>query len=129
MTEPTNDFLVQPESEGKFEDRGLRSYFTYRDLGLTEATGGRVMAQINRAKEAVTEEGELHHHVLDVQFVYVLKGWAKMWFEGEGEVLLEAGTSMHQKAGIKHTFMACSEDFEALELCLPADFDTVEDDA
>ncbi len=31
---------------------GLRSFFEYRDLGIAEATGGRVIAQMVRAKEA-----------------------------------------------------------------------------
>jgi len=128
MSDDVNDFLLQSDSAGEFVDRGLRNYFTYRDLGITEATGGRVMAQINRAKAAVTEEGEKHHHVVDFQYNYVLKGWAKMWFEGIGEVLMEAGTSMHMPPGIKHTFVACSADYETLEICLPADFDTVEDE-
>ena len=128
MSEPVNKFMLQTEADGTFEERGLRDYFSYRDLGMLEATGGRVMAQINRAKAAVTEEGGKHHHVVDFQMNYVLKGWAKMNFEGIGEVLMEAGTAMHMPPGIKHTFVSCSDDFETLEICLPGDFATVEDE-
>ena len=31
---------------------GLRAFFEYRDLGIAEATGGRVIAQLVRAKDA-----------------------------------------------------------------------------
>ena len=41
--------IVNPFSHGKPEDRprvsdGLRSLFEYRDLGVADATGGRVIA-------------------------------------------------------------------------------------
>lgn len=120
-------FVVQSAEDGVFEEQGLRGYFKYRDLGIGEATGGRVMAQVNKAKHAVAEVGEEHHHVLEFQMNYVLKGWATMWFEGVGEVRFEAGTAFNMPPNIKHSFLACSDDFETLEICMPADFETVAD--
>jgi len=120
-------FQVQTADDAPFVDQGLRGYFEYRDLGIGEASGGRVVAQINKAKHKVSDTGDLHHHVLDFQMNYILKGWAIMWFEGHGEVRFEAGTAFNMPPNIKHSFLACSDDFETLEICMPADFDTVVD--
>lgn len=121
-------FGVQSAKDGVFEDQGLRGYFKYRDLGIAEATGGRVMAQVNKAKRAVDEIGEEHHHVLQFQMNYVLKGWAKMWFEGVGEIRFEEGAAFNMPPNIRHSFLSCSDDFETLEICMPADFETVVDE-
>ena len=123
----SDGFVIQKAKEGDFIDRGLRDYFRYRDTGAAKSTLGRVTAQVLRAKQAVAEEGQRHHHVVQFQMNYILKGWAKMWFEGEGEVLLEPGTALYMPPGIKHSFVACSEDYETLEIVMPADFETVDD--
>lgn len=120
-------FVLQKAGDGDFIDRGLRDYFHYRDIGAATSTRGRVTAQVLRAKQAVSEEGKRHHHVVRFQMNYILKGWAKMWFEGEGEVLLEPGAALYMPPGIKHSFVACSDDYETLEIVMPADFETVDD--
>lgn len=119
---------VQHEDESLYVNRGLRDYFSYRDLGIAAASDGRIIAQINRANQAVTKEGELHHHVLDTQWNLIVRGWAKMKFEGTGIVHLAEGTCFHMPANIKHTFVACSNDLMILEVCTPADFSSAEDD-
>ena len=45
---------VQNSEDGVFEHQGLRSYFSYRDLGITKATNGAILAHIIRAENAVT---------------------------------------------------------------------------
>lgn len=120
-------FVLQKADDVDFVDRGLRDYFCYRDAGAAESTQGRVAAQVLRARHAVSKAGQRHHHVVEFQMNYILKGWAKMWFEGEGEVLLEAGTTLYMPPGIKHSFVACSEDYETLEIVMPADFETVDE--
>ena len=123
----SDKFVIQKAEDGVFIDRGLRDYFRYRDTGAAKSTLGRVTAQVLRAKQAVAEEGQRHHHVVQFQMNYILKGWAKMWFEGEGETLLEPGTALYMPPGIKHSFVACSDDYETLEIVMPADFETVGD--
>lgn len=120
--------MVQHGDETLFENRGMRDYFSYRDLGVAEASRGRIVAQINRANYELTEEGELHHHVLTHQINLVLQGTAVMKFEGTGEVHLAKGTSFYMPPDIKHTFVSCSDDFITMEICTPADFGTAEDD-
>ena len=107
-----------------FRARGLRDYFTYRDLGIAEASNGRIVAQIKKASRALTEEGELHHHVVTHQWNLVLKGSAVMRFEGTGIVQLDEGCAFHMPPNIKHTFVSRTDDFETLEICTPADFGT-----
>ena len=108
---------------------GLRGHFAYRDLGMADATGGKVLAQVIRATESCEEPGDRHVHELDFHMVYMLKGWARMRFDGVGEVRVEAGSCWYQEPGITHSVIEYSDDFELLEITVPADFETVSLDA
>jgi mannose-6-phosphate isomerase-like protein (cupin superfamily) len=103
---------------------GLREFFAYRDLGVSGATQGRVGANLIRARGASVTRGERHHHSLDFQFVYVLRGWVEFEYEGVGRVRLEPGSSVVQPPGIRHVELGHSADLEMLELTLPAQFAT-----
>ena len=105
-------------------DEGLREFFAYRDLGVADATGGRVGAHVIRARGASETPGERHHHALEFQLVYVLRGWVDFEYNGVGRVRLEAGSSVVQPPGIRHTELAHSADLELLEITLPAQFGT-----
>ena len=104
---------------------GLRGFFEYRDLGIGGATGGKLNAHVIRAREHHDAKPEWHHHDLDFQMVYVLKGWVRFEYEGTGEVLLEAGSSVYQPPRIRHREIAHSPDLEMLEITSPAEFPTV----
>ncbi len=119
------DFSVSHLRDAVFESEGLRAFFEYRDLGIETATGGRVGAQVIRAKPGAGHGGTgWHRHALDMQLVYILKGWVRFDYEGVGEVLLEAGAFVHQPPGIRHVEIDHSDDVEILEITLPADFET-----
>ena len=119
------DFSVSHLRDAVFESEGLRAFFEYRDLGIKAATGGRVGAHVIRAKPGAGHGGTgWHRHGLDVQLVYVLKGWVRFDYDGVGEVLLEAGACVHQPPGIRHVEIAHSDDVEILEITLPAEFET-----
>jgi len=122
-------FSASHAKDAKFKSGGLRDCFEYRDLGIAEATGGRAMAHVIRAKHG--EEGGFgwHKHVLDFQMYYVLKGWIEFDYEGVGRVRSEAGSCVHQPPGIRHAEVGCSDDLELIEITLPAEFETVETDA
>lgn len=117
-------------SHGKDADfsEGLRGFFEYRDLGIKEATNGKVGAHVIRAVPGKHEVGDKHTHNLEFQLVYILKGWVKFWYEGKGDVKLEAGSCVHQPPGIKHQELAHSDDLEMIEITLPAEFETLESD-
>jgi mannose-6-phosphate isomerase-like protein (cupin superfamily) len=106
-------------------DEGLREYFAYRDLGMVAPTGGKVRAHVIRPSKKCDKPGDLHYHVLDFQMVYVLKGWARVHFEGRGEVRFEEGSCMYQEPGIHHRVLEYSDDYTVIEITVPADFETV----
>lgn len=115
---------VSRAKDSRFEGGGLRSFFEYRDLGIKQATGGKAGAHVIRAIPGKHAEGETHRHALDFQMVYILKGWVRFWYEGEGEVLLEPGDCVHQPPGIVHQELEHSDDLELIEITLPAEFET-----
>jgi quercetin dioxygenase-like cupin family protein len=119
-------FAVSHHREEDF-DTGLRAYSAYRDLGVAAATDGMVQAHVIRMTKPF-EEGEVstpHYHDVDFQMVYVLKGWFRTEFEGEGVHTFSAGSCWIQPPRIKHTVRGYSDDCELLEIVLPADFRTV----
>ena len=106
---------------------GFRSYFQDRDLGVREATGNRYSAEVHRACAPCPKEGSgVHRHAVDFQFNYVLKGWIRVWIDGEGEFTFRAGDTWIQPPGIRHDVREFSGDFEVLEIVSPGVFDTHE---
>ena len=105
---------------------GLRKIFEYRDLGIKDATGGDYVAHVIRAVERSDpdEVQQWHVHDCTFQLVYVLNGWAEFEYEGQGVRRIEAGDCILQTPRIRHREIACSEDFEVLEIVAPADFAT-----
>src|SRR6201986_4934319 len=121
----TKGFVTSHAKDAKFE-RGLRSFFEYRDLGIKDATGGRVAAHVIRAAAGKEFSGQPHLHETEFQLVYVLRGWIEFEYEGQGVVRLEAGSCVHQPPGIRHREVGHSPDIEMLEIVLPGDFATEE---
>jgi quercetin dioxygenase-like cupin family protein len=119
----TPGFVASHARDATYE-RGLRSFFEYRDLGVSKATQGRVLAHVIRAAAATSFSSQAHRHQTDFQLVYVLKGWIEFEYEGEGIVRLEAGSCVHQPPNIRHRELGHSDDVEMLELVLPAGFTT-----
>lgn len=108
----------------KFAPQGLRGYFEYRDLGIADASNGEVVAHVVRAKEGHNATGQWHVHDCTFQMYYVLKGWARFEYEGEGIKTVRAGDCVLQPAGIRHREIEHSEDLELVEIVSPADFGT-----
>ena len=54
----------------------------------------------------------------------VLEGWAEFEYEGEGVRRIQKGDVINQRPGIRHREIACSEDFQVLEIVSPANFKT-----
>jgi quercetin dioxygenase-like cupin family protein len=115
---------VTHAGDSTFEKRGLRSYFEYRDLGIRRATKGKVVAHVIRARPGKAPHGDWHYHDVDVQFVYVLKGWVRFEYEGVGEVLMKAGSCFYQPPRIRHRELAHSRNLEMIEVVSPAVFKT-----
>ena len=73
------------------------------------------------------ELSQRHHHDVQFQLVYVLKGWFKNAFDGYGVHLMKEGSSWIQPPGIRHTVLGWSDDCELLENIFPAEHKTVND--
>jgi hypothetical protein len=125
---------VRPEQKFTFShhrdedfDAGLRSYAKYRDLGIAPATNGMVQAHVIKFIPPFKPEEVAipHYHDVDFQMVYVLKGWIRSEFEGQGAHTFRARSCWVQPPRIKHTVLGYSDDCEVLEIVLPADFETV----
>ena len=121
---PKGKYHVSHARDSRFVG-GLRDYFEYRDLGMVEATRGKVRAQVIRPTGPFEKPGDLHYHNLDFQMVYVLKGWARVHFDGVGEVRFEEGSCMYQEPGIHHRVLEYSDDYTVIEITVPAEFETV----
>jgi hypothetical protein len=120
-------FTVSHLNEKTFKRDGLRPYAKYRDLGIAKATRGLAQAHVIRLVPPCTDAVRKRHtHAVELQLVYVLKGWIKNEFEGHGEQLMREGTCWLQPPNIKHTVLDYSDDCEMLEIIVPAKFDTVE---
>ncbi|MGI9452296.1 MAG: cupin domain-containing protein [Geminicoccaceae bacterium] len=105
---------------------GLREIFDYRDLGIKEGTNGDYVAHIIKAngKKQKDNVQQWHIHKCNFQFVMVLNGWATFEYEGQGEHTIRKGDAILQTPLIKHREIACSDDFEVLEIVSPANFET-----
>jgi mannose-6-phosphate isomerase-like protein (cupin superfamily) len=119
-------FHVSHLRGAKFARRGLRGYFEYRDLGIERATRGKVVAHVIRARPGKAPHGEWHYHAVNVQFVYVLKGWVLFEYEGVGRVRMKAGSCFYQPPRIRHRELAHSKDLEMIEVVAPAKFRTLD---
>lgn len=124
----TTKFSHSKAAEAEFKSGGLRDFFVYRDLGIADATNGKVVAHITKANMPPEQGTGWHIHVADFQIVYMLKGWAKFMYDDK-ETLVQAGDCIHQRPGIVHYLFDYSEDMEYLEIVGPANFDSVDAEA
>ena len=119
-------FVVSHPNEADFKG-GLRTYAEYRDLGISQATGGLAQAHVIRFVPPFRPEEVSKRHLHDVEFqmIYVLKGWIRSEFEGQGAHTMHAGACWIQPPRIEHKVLGYSDDCEVLEIILPAEFETV----
>lgn len=103
---------------------GLRDYFTYRDTGVSEITGGAFTAHLIRAVPGKTVKPEWHTHTVGFQIFFVFKGWVEFEYEDIGRVRMGPGDLVYQPSGVKHRELCHSDDFEVLEIVSPANFAT-----
>lgn len=124
---PPQRFVVSHHRDEDFAT-GLRAYAQYRDLGIAAATHGLAQAHVIRLIGPCNpdEVSKLHYHAVDFQMVYVLKGWVRAQFDGEGVVEMREGSCWIQPPQIRHMILDYADNSELLEIILPAEFETVE---
>ena len=118
--------FVHAKAEDAVWTPGLREIFDYRDLGIKDGTGGDYVAHIIKANGRTMQDEvqQWHVHDCDFQLVLVLNGWAEFEYEGQGVHRIRKGDCILQPPRIRHREIACSEDFEVLEVVSPASFGT-----
>ena len=121
----TTKFSHVKEGQTPWRSDGLRDFFLYRDLGVEQATAGRVIAQLVKANMAPEKGTGWHRHEAEFQIVFMTKGWAKFMYEDQ-VTLVEAGDCVHQRPGIVHYLFDYSPDMEYLEIVSPADFKSID---
>ena len=124
MNTRQSDLSVSHAVDAKFQDFDPQGVYRIRDLGIKGATDGLIEARVLAANQACPESLGRHRHAVDFQLFYVLKGWAKFYFEGTGDVEVTPGSCVNMPAGIVHDLLDHSDDFEFLEIIAPAQHDT-----
>ena len=106
--------------------KGLRPFLEYRDLGLAEATGGRIGGTIGKAikKFEPGSGAPRHYHNTDFHFIFVMRGWFRTEFEGLGEVVVREGDCIAYQGEIPQQHIEYSDDFEVMQIASPADYGT-----
>ena len=120
----TGKLAYAPASNPVFKP-GRREFFKYRELGVTEATGGKMRAQVTSATQGLGRPTGWHYHVCDHQLVYMLKGWVDLEFEDGTKVRLTQGDSLMIPGGMRHNETATADELELLEVSVPAEMKTV----
>ena len=129
LAQAKSKLVLTPLEDSRFHREGPRSNVEYRDLGMADASGGRISGNHIRAIQPFSEETGWHWHDMTAHFVYVLKGWVKFRFDGVDEtVTVVAGSCLSQPAGVAHNVVGQSEDLELIEINMPAEYITEECD-
>ena len=117
--------LAHASAKKPIMSAGRRDFFTYRDLGLKDASGGQMRGQVMKAITGMTEPTGWHYHTCDGQFVYAMKGWVELEFETGEMIRLEPGDSLFIPGGLRHNEIRTSDDIEILEVSFPGELGTV----
>ena len=108
-----------------FTRDGPRADVEYRDLGWASASRGAVGAKHIRAIAPFSAATGWHWHDMTAHFVHVLRGWIAFRFAGApDDVVVRAGSSLSQPAGVAHNVVGRSDDLELIEINVPADYGT-----
>jgi mannose-6-phosphate isomerase-like protein (cupin superfamily) len=102
---------------------GPRSFFEYRDLGTASATAGRIHIHVVHAVESGAGTG-WHYHSM-AQWFLILEGSADIAVEEEPIFHMGPLDSMCVGRGMRHDVVRFSSDYKLIEMCVPADYETV----
>lgn len=103
---------------------GRRSFLLARDLKIGEATDGKFGINHNRLTGPIVSTG-WHYHPVNLQIIYVLKGWVDLAFEDGRVIRIEEGGCMNIPPGMVHNEVSSSDEMDVLEISSPAKITTV----
>lgn len=125
MLDTSTKFAHTRAEDAEWRGDGLRDFFLYKDLGISAATNGKVVAHLVKAHHAPEKGTGWHRHEANFHIVIMTKGWAKFMYEDQ-ETLVKAGDCVHQRPGVRHFLFDYSPDMEYLEIVSPADFTSID---
>ena len=108
---------------------GRRTFLSYLDLGVEDASNGAMKAQMMKAPQSLSKPTGWHYHECDRQFLYIIKGWVDLQFEDGSKIRANAGDTVLIPGGMRHNEIATSEEMDLLEILVPAGMRTVACDA
>jgi quercetin dioxygenase-like cupin family protein len=118
--------IVSREAPDNYSSDGgplSRSFFSYRDVGVSDATGRRIMLEVLKAVEPADRTG-WHTHSMG-QIALILTGKAMIQVEEYDPVVLEAGATAYIGCRMRHDVYDVDPDYSLLEVYMPADWDTI----
>ena len=123
MAEKAKSFAAYAKG-ARWEKGGLRSYFAYRDLASRTPPGATCWptssAPISRAPGPMG----YHSHTLDFQMVYLVKAGHGSTWRTSARFGWRKRDAWYQAPGVKHEVLEYSEDWQVIEITMPADFPT-----
>jgi hypothetical protein len=108
-------------------DGGPRSYAFYRDLGTREATEGRIHMHLIKADldNPAPEGGSGDHTHSMAQFFLPVQGWLDFTAEEQPKRRCSPGDFYMLGSRVVHNAVLPSRDYATLQMCIPAEYDTV----
>ena len=101
-----------------------RAGMEYRDL-IPDRLNGHYIASHIHVKDHTSLADQPHFHPIRYQMIYCLAGEASVSYQDQGpDIVFKAGDCLLQPPGIIHRVNACSDGFQVLEICSPADHAT-----
>jgi quercetin dioxygenase-like cupin family protein len=118
--------VVQAGAEDSDFGQG-RAGMLYRDL-IPDRYGGRFIASHIRIPTGGPVPDYVHHHHIQFQLIFCVKGWVRVVYEDQGEpMLMEAGDCFLQPPHIRHRVLESSDQMEVVEISCPAEHETCVD--
>ena len=120
-------------AKGREFGSGLRRAALYADLGLAEATGGQIHAEIIKINKDVhppQQTSGMRSNEYDFQFNYVLAGEIDFVIEGindapgDEKLVFRAGDTYFLSSRVLHNETRVSEDFSVMQVYGPANAST-----
>jgi quercetin dioxygenase-like cupin family protein len=104
-----------------------RAGMAYRDL-VPDRLGGRLIASHIRIAEGGPVPDYVHHHQVDFQLIYCVRGWVEVVYQDQGPALvLGPGDAALQPPTIRHRVLSASAGLEVIEVASPAEHSTFVD--
>lgn len=104
-----------------------RAGMQYRDL-IPGRLNGRFIGSHIRILNGGPVPDYVHFHKIRFQMIFCYKGWVTVAFEAQSETMtMHPGDCLLQPPGIRHQVLENSDGMEVIEICCPAEHDTIPD--